>query len=159
MGRPCGPARILIVDDHPVTRLGLRQLIETEPDLTVCGEADTFEGTIEAMRTLDPDLVIVDLATTDGVELVRRLRADHPVLRLLVCSMHDEALFAHLTWKAGADGYVTKQAAPLASCTPSGKCSRDAAVSVTLGEHQPRVGPDAPQRRGPRWSSSCRGAR
>ena len=105
-----GPARILVVDKHPVIRVGLRQLIEQESDLSVCGEADTIERALDAAVVFDPDLIIVDLAlgAEDGVELIRHLRARYSAVRLLVFSVHDEALFAYLALQAGANGYVVK---------------------------------------------------
>ena len=104
------PARILLVDDHPVVRSGMRQLLSTTPDLIVCGEADTLDRALRAVAASQPDVVIVDLdlGGADGLDLVRQLRALHATLRLLVFSFHDEALFAHLAIKAGADGYVMK---------------------------------------------------
>jgi DNA-binding NarL/FixJ family response regulator len=105
-----GPARILIVDDHPLVRYGLRKLLDSDPQLSVCGEADTIARAFDAVVALDPDLVIVDLALGkgNGPELIRRLRAHHATLRVLVFSAYNEPLFASLAIKAGADGYVIK---------------------------------------------------
>lgn len=103
--------KILIVDDHPVLRLGLSALIESEPDLAVCGEADTQAGALDAIRELQPDLVVVDLALrgSDGLDLVKDMHTQHPAIPALVLSMHDEAVYAERALRAGARGYVTKQ--------------------------------------------------
>lgn len=105
--------RILLVDDHPIVRQGLRRLIETEPDLKVCGEAATVREARIAVRSSVPDAVVVDIALRDGdgIELVTDLQAHHPKLPLLVLSMHDEMIYAERLLDAGARGYVMKQAA------------------------------------------------
>jgi len=102
---------ILIVDDHPVLRRGLATLIESEPDLSVCSEAATCAAALEAIRESRPDLVIVDLALeeSDGLDLVKEMKASHPEIPALVLSMHDEKVFAERSLRAGARGYVTKQ--------------------------------------------------
>lgn len=107
------PARrtILIVDDHPMLRRGLAALIEAEPGLTVCGEAATRSAALAAIRASPPDLVIVDLVLGDshGLDLVKDMRAHHPQIPALVLSMHDEAVYAERSLRAGARGYVTKR--------------------------------------------------
>jgi DNA-binding NarL/FixJ family response regulator len=112
---PVPPAkrRILIVDDHAIVRLGMRQLIATEPDLSICGEAETAEQAVEMARTAAPDLAIVDLSLgeTPGLELVRQLCETFSDLPVLVLSMHDEALFAERALRAGARGYIMKKGA------------------------------------------------
>ena len=102
---------ILIVDDHPVLRRGLAVLIESEPDLSVCGEAATCQDALEAVRESGPDVVLVDLELDGchGLDLVRTLKARHPDIPALVLSMHDESVYAERSLKAGARGYVTKQ--------------------------------------------------
>lgn len=104
---------MLIVDDHPIVRQGLRWMIDPEPDLTVCGEAQTEREARAAIRDLAPDVVIVDisLAQGDGLELVRDVHAELPKLPMLVLSMHDEAIYAGRLLAAGASGYIMKQAA------------------------------------------------
>jgi DNA-binding NarL/FixJ family response regulator len=104
-------ARILIVDDHPLVRSGLRLLIDCEPDLSVCGEA---ADATEAMRLLDsqtPDLLIVDLSLKEssGLELIKRVKARNPEAKMLVSSMFEESLYAERVLSAGALGYVHKQ--------------------------------------------------
>lgn len=105
--------RIMIVDDHPIVRQGLRRLMEAEPDLEVCGEAETAREAKSMIRELRPDAVIVDvsLAQGDGLELVKDARAHYPTLPLLVLSMHDEVIYAERMLSAGANGYIMKQAA------------------------------------------------
>lgn len=110
---PGHPARrtILIVDDHPMLRRGLAALIESEPGLTVCGEAATRSAALEAIRASPPDLVIVDLVLGDshGLDLVKDIQTHHPNIPALVLSMHDEAVYAERSLRAGARGYVTKR--------------------------------------------------
>ncbi|MGH8136812.1 MAG: response regulator [Steroidobacteraceae bacterium] len=105
--------RVLIVDDHPIVRQGLRRMIEPEPDLAVCGEAQTEREARAAIRALAPDVVIVDisLGQGDGLELVRDVHAQRPDLPMLVLSMHDELIYAERLLAAGASGYIMKQAA------------------------------------------------
>jgi DNA-binding NarL/FixJ family response regulator len=105
--------RVLIVDDHPIVRQGLRRMIEPEPDLVVCGEVQTEREARAAIRALAPDVVIVDisLAQGDGLELVRDVHAQQPDLPMLVLSMHDESIYAERLLAAGASGYIMKQAA------------------------------------------------
>lgn len=109
---PCA-RRILLVDDHPIVRRGLRRLIENEPDLTVCGEAATVREARQAIREMVPDAVVVDISLrdSDGIELVTDLHAHHPSLPVLVLSMHDETIYAERLIAAGAHGYIMKQAA------------------------------------------------
>jgi DNA-binding NarL/FixJ family response regulator len=104
---------VLIVDDHPIVRQGLRRMIEPEPDLVVCGEVQTEREARAAIRALSPDVVIVDisLGQGDGLELVRDVHAQRPELPMLVLSMHDELIYAERLLAAGASGYIMKQAA------------------------------------------------
>ena len=103
--------RILIVDDHPMMRQGLAQLISSEPDLTVCCEADTARQAFEAIGRGKPDLALVDISLPDknGLELIKDIQAMYPSLPLLVVSMHDESLYAERVLRAGGRGYVMKQ--------------------------------------------------
>jgi DNA-binding NarL/FixJ family response regulator len=105
--------RILLVDDHPVMREGLAQLINHEPDLSVCGQHEGAAQAFAAIPALCPDLVIIDLSLkgSSGLELVKNSRASHPKLRILVLSMHDEMLYAERVLRAGAAGYIMKQEA------------------------------------------------
>jgi len=102
--------RILVVDDHAVVRHGLRELLSRESDLEVIGEAADTQEALRLVEGLSPDLAIVDLSLQDGsgIDLIKRLHAAHPRLRVLVASMHDEGLFAERVLAAGARGYVSK---------------------------------------------------
>jgi DNA-binding NarL/FixJ family response regulator len=106
-------ARILLVDDHPMVRERLAEIINREADLTVCGEAEDVQEALAAIPTGRPDLVIVDLTlkNSDGLELIKDVRSRWPRLRMLVVSMHDESLYAERAIRAGALGYITKQEA------------------------------------------------
>jgi len=102
---------ILIVDDHPMIRLGMAALIASDPSLAVCGEASTCQGALHAIPRCKPDLVIVDieLEGADGLELIKDMKVHYPKLPVLVLSMHDESLYAERALRAGARGYMTKQ--------------------------------------------------
>lgn len=105
--------RILVVDDHPIVRQGLVQLVAGEPDLSVCGEATDAEEALSLVRELQPDLAVVDISLegTSGLELLKRLKTHHPGLPVLVVSMHDESLYAERALRAGARGYIMKHEA------------------------------------------------
>jgi DNA-binding NarL/FixJ family response regulator len=105
--------RVLIVDDHPLMRQGLAQLINQQPDLVVCGEAEDVPQALRQTSELKPDVVIVDLSLrgSDGIELIKRLHLQCAQLPILVLSMHDEAIYAERALKAGAWGYIMKQEA------------------------------------------------
>jgi len=105
--------RVLIVDDHPIVRQGLRRIMENEDDLIVCGEAESVREARTAIKELNPDVMIVDISLKqgDGIELVRDVRAHHPQLPILVLSMHDETIYAERMLSAGANGYIMKLAA------------------------------------------------
>jgi DNA-binding NarL/FixJ family response regulator len=105
--------RILVVDDHAIVRLGMKQLISAQPDLSICCEAETGEEALALALKAKPDLAIVDLSlgTMHGLELVRQLHQALPDMPVLVLSMHDEALFAERAVRAGARGYMTKKGA------------------------------------------------
>ena len=104
--------RIFLVDDHPVLRDGLRRLLEAEPDLHVCGEAENARKAYDRIESTTPELALVDISLpgSNGIELIKGLKARFPALRILVLSMHDEALYAERALRAGAKGYVMKQA-------------------------------------------------
>lgn len=103
--------RILIVDDHPMMREGLAQLIQQERDLKVCGQADTAHQALELIREQKPDLVLADITLPDknGLELIKDIQAMYPGIQVLVISMHDEGLYAERVLRAGGRGYVMKQ--------------------------------------------------
>jgi DNA-binding NarL/FixJ family response regulator len=110
---PCRK-RVLIVDDHPIVRQGLGQMLRQEPELDVCGEAEDVLTAIEALEATHPDLVIVDVSLKggSGIALVKRIRTGHAKLPILVLSMHDEALYAERALRSGANGYIMKQESP-----------------------------------------------
>ncbi|MBI3191290.1 MAG: response regulator transcription factor [Pedosphaera parvula] len=103
--------RILIVDDHPIMRQGLAQLINNEPDLKVCCEAETAAQALETIHTSMPDLVLADISLPgqNGLELIKDIQAMHPEIPVLVLSMHDESLYAERVLRAGGRGYIMKQ--------------------------------------------------
>ena len=103
--------RILIVDDHPMMRDGLRQLIANEPDLEVVAEADDANEALEEAEKLKPDLAIVDitLRASNGLDLIKDLQIRSPGTAVLVLSMHDESLYAERVLRAGGRGYIMKQ--------------------------------------------------
>jgi two-component system, NarL family, response regulator NreC len=107
------PAQVLIVDDHPILRHGIAQLVQREPDLQPCGEAGSVEEAMDVMATRLVDMVIVDLSLNDrsGIDLIRTTKQRHPKVHCLVLSMHDENLHAERALRAGARGYVMKQEA------------------------------------------------
>ena len=104
------PHRVFIVEDHPVMREGYASLIEAEPDLTVCGQADSAEAAFEQAEPGSYDIAIVDLSLpgVNGVELIKRLTARDPSARILVVSAYDEALYAERVVRAGGRGYLMK---------------------------------------------------
>ena len=105
--------RIVIVDDHPLFRKGLEELIHSDGSFAVCGEAGNASEGIDVIRQLGPDLAIVDLSLpgANGIELIKNIRTEFPKLPILVLSMHDESLYALRALRAGAEGYVMKHEA------------------------------------------------
>jgi DNA-binding NarL/FixJ family response regulator len=108
-----GRTKIFLVDDHPLVREWLTQLIQRESDLCVCGEAEDTPEALEKIERTKPDIVIADISlkTTHGLELVKDLQVRAPEIPVLVLSMHDESLYAERVLRAGAKGYITKQEA------------------------------------------------
>lgn len=111
---PSPPARkrVLLVDDHPITRQGLAAMIGLESDLEVCGEAENAAEALSSVQRLRPDLVLVDLSLPgrSGLEFMKDLVAGHPQIPALVLSMHDESLYAERAIRAGSRGYLMKSA-------------------------------------------------
>ena len=105
--------RILIVDDHQILRRGLAMLINMEPDLEVCGEAEDVQGGLNAVAATHPDLVLTDISlkNSNGVQLIKQVNAEYPRIPLLAISMHDESIYAERALRAGARGYITKKVA------------------------------------------------
>jgi len=106
--------KVLIVDDHPIVRWGLRELVAAEADLEVCGEAETLPDALAMVEETKPDVVVVDLTLKDGhgLDLVQKIKASGNKTKMLVSSMHDESLFAERAIRAGASGYISKQEPP-----------------------------------------------
>lgn len=106
------PWRIFLLDDHPLVRTWLGQLIEQQPDLVVCGESGGSNGVEEAIAGTSPDLAIIDISLpqNSGLEIIKQAKDVDPGLRVLVFSMHDERLYAERAIRAGANGYVMKRA-------------------------------------------------
>jgi DNA-binding NarL/FixJ family response regulator len=103
--------RIFIVEDHPVFRQGLIQMLDGEPDLTVVGYAAESASALSEIAKHQPDLVLVDIGLPgkSGLDLIKEIRSSNRAIKLLVVSMHDEALYADRVLRAGGDGYVMKQ--------------------------------------------------
>lgn len=106
-------AKILIVDDHPLVREGLADLVNKEKDLVVCGQAEDAYQAMEAIRELKPDMAIVDISLkeTSGLELIKDIKVRHPSLPVLTLSMHEESVYAERALRAGAKGYIMKREA------------------------------------------------
>jgi DNA-binding NarL/FixJ family response regulator len=107
---PFDTSRILIIEDHPIFRLGLKELIDQEPNLTVCGEADNVSSGLNAVSESNPDLVIVDinLQGRDRLDLIQTIKQQKPSLPVLVVSMYDETTYVERAMRKGASGYVVK---------------------------------------------------
>lgn len=110
MGAKKNPTRILIVDDHPLLRQGISLLIAQEKDMTVCGEADDGQRAMQAIQETNPDVIILDISLkgTNGIELLKNIKAVHPSVLVLILSMHDETVYAQRALHAGAAGYIMK---------------------------------------------------
>ena len=106
-------SRILIVDDHPIVRRGLRELIAHTPDLEVCGEAADIAEALQQVKSTRPDLVVVDvsLKSGSGIELIKQIKALDARIKMLVSSVYDESLYAERALRAGAMGYINKEEA------------------------------------------------
>lgn len=109
-----GLTKILLVDDHAIVREGYRRLLEGEPSIRVVGEASDASQAYHSARTLDPDVVVMDIALpgTSGIEATRRMLKDQPQLHILMFSMYDDAIYASRALEAGAQGYLSKASAP-----------------------------------------------
>jgi DNA-binding NarL/FixJ family response regulator len=104
-------ARVLIVDDQPVVRERVAELITSEPDLTVCGETDDPRVALQLIAATKPALIVAGLALKDshGLEFIKDVQVRHPKIAILVFSMYDETLYAERAIRAGASGFVTKR--------------------------------------------------
>jgi DNA-binding NarL/FixJ family response regulator len=105
--------RVLLVEDHPIVRQGLGLLINREQDLSVCGEADGAHSAFQAIGTLRPDIVVLDISLSgpDGLDVLKEIRVKSGSLPVLMLSMHDETIYAERAMRAGANGYIMKQEA------------------------------------------------
>lgn len=119
--------KVLLVDDHPLVREGLVNLINQQPDLEVCGEAGSEPQALELIGATKPDIAVVDISLENGsgIGLIKSVKAGHPEVKMLVLSMHDESLYAERALHAGARGYIMK---------------REAAKKVIQGIHAVRAG-------------------
>ncbi len=108
---PSRKSRVFLVDDHPLVREGLTNLINEQDDLAVCGEAEDSTGALTGIAENEPDVALIDISLKNesGLELVKNLEARFPLVALIVLSMHDEALYAERALRAGAKGYVMKR--------------------------------------------------
>ncbi len=105
--------KVFVVDDHPIVREGLTQLINRETDLAVCGVAEEAQSALRTIEALKPDILIVDISLNgpDGLDLLKTIRTKDPGLPVLILSMHDESIYAERALRAGANGYIMKQEA------------------------------------------------
>ncbi len=103
-------SKILIVDDHPIVRQGLAELVNHENDLAVCGQAEDAHQALKAIKELRPSMAVVDISLreTSGIELIKDINVQYPKLPVLALSMHDESLYAERALRAGAKGYIMK---------------------------------------------------
>lgn len=104
-------AKVLIVDDHPIVRYGVAKMLNSEHDLTVCGEAEDAHTAQQAVADLKPDIVLMDISLkgSDGLNLTRLLRGRFPNVPVLILSMHDEKVYARKALRSGASGYIMKE--------------------------------------------------
>lgn len=104
---------VFVVDDHPIVREGLAQMINREADLAVCGEAEEMHSALQMINASRPDILIVDISLNgpDGLDLLKNIRSKDPSLPVLILSMHDESIYAERALRAGANGYIMKQEA------------------------------------------------
>ena len=111
---PPAASRVLIVDDHPLLRMGLAEALGREPGLCVCGDVANAEDALAAVERLSPDLVVTDLNLPgkSGLELIKDLASLRPELPVIALSMHNEEIYAERCLRAGGRGYVTKSEGP-----------------------------------------------
>ncbi|MDP9147541.1 MAG: response regulator transcription factor [Acidobacteriota bacterium] len=112
-GNHATKSKVFLVDDHPIVRQGLALLINREPDLVVCGEADGAPTAMQEIPNVVPDLIVLDISLDgpDGLEMLKAIRLKDPIMPVLVLSMHDESSYAERSLRAGANGYIMKQEA------------------------------------------------
>ena len=107
-------SRVLIVEDHPIMRFGLSQLISRQPDFEVCGEVEEVSGAFLQVKRTKPHIILVDLSLKgmSGIDFIKEIHARYPHIKCLVVSMHDEIIYTERVLKAGAVGFIMKQEAP-----------------------------------------------
>jgi DNA-binding NarL/FixJ family response regulator len=112
-GTAAKKSRVFVVDDHPIVRQGLAMLVNRQPDLIVCGEAEDAQTAMQALITAKPDILVLDISLNgpDGLDLLKNIRTRYPDLPVLILSMHDELMYAERALRAGAQGYIMKQEA------------------------------------------------
>jgi DNA-binding NarL/FixJ family response regulator len=112
-GTAAKKSRVFVVDDHPIVRQGLSMLVNRQPDLIVCGEAEDAQTAMQALITAKPDILVLDISLNgpDGLDLLKNIRTRYPDLPVLILSMHDELMYAERALRAGAQGYIMKQEA------------------------------------------------
>jgi DNA-binding NarL/FixJ family response regulator len=128
--------RVFIIDDHPIVRQGLVQLLESEPDLVIVGQGEDAYVTLPEMRAAKPDLVLLDISlkNTDGLELMKELKSQGADFPVLILSMHDETLYAERALRSGAHGYIMKQEPPAVLLSAIRKVlSGDIYISPNMG--------------------------
>lgn len=106
--------RVVIIDDHPLLRQGISTMINQQKDFVVCGETDDARKSISTIQSTQPDIVILDLSLkgASGIEVLKDIKVHFPKLKVLILSMHDEAVYGPRALRAGASGYIMKQEAP-----------------------------------------------
>lgn len=109
--KPQQKTRVFIVDDHPIVRYGITRILNNEPDITVCGDADSAETAIEKIEKLRPDIIVVDISLKEmnGLQLTKLIHEHLPCVPVVILSMHDERMYANKALRAGASGYVMKE--------------------------------------------------
>jgi len=112
-GSSGGKYQVLVVDDHPIVRHGLSKLLNQDPKLNVCAEAEDYDSALKAFEKTRPDIAVIDISLKgrDGIDLIKTIRSEDKEVRILVLSMHDETLYAERALRAGASGYMRKQKA------------------------------------------------
>jgi DNA-binding NarL/FixJ family response regulator len=113
MNQGAKKSKVFVVDDHPIVRQGLALLINREPDLMVCGEAENAQVALQSIAAMRPDILVLDISLNgpDGLDLLKDLRTRNLILPVLILSMHDESIYAERALRAGAQGYIMKQEA------------------------------------------------
>ena len=149
--------KVFVVDDHPIVREGLTQLINREPDLAVCGDAEEMHSALRTIDALKPDILIVDISLNgpDGLDLLKTIRAKEPSLPVLILSMHDESIYAERALRAGANGYIMKQEATERVLVALRRIlNREIYVSDRVANKMLQQYVGAPARRGARLSTT-----